>query len=496
MHRAVRVVFSIAIGVAIVGNLASAAPRASASDKYRAAAKLAADDENEKALALVEQGLALAPRDLELLQLKGVLHLKMRDYTAALAAYQAYLDAGAQGANRREAQKIVKNLAAVKSTFLEIAGTERATIYLDSKTYGTLCTTPCKQPMLPGDYKVIAERTGFDRWTGRVTVDQGKTAKVTVALAEQPSHVTVKTPPGARVTLDGKPHDAPGKVAPGKHQLEVALAGHATARLEIVAKEGAPLEIDVPLLALVPLAVAPAGAQLALDDKPVTLDAGGLAIPAGAHVLIAKAPGYHDSRIEIPAERGADYKLAVELQPIGTIVDLAGVPSGAKLYVDGKQVGSVPLGKPFEVPPGAHTIEVRVSGYRPFRAAGTFGADQRALLETDKLVRDNRKRMAIAGAATGVLALTGALFSANALSKETDYNTRARQAGVTPDDPTLNDLRSSGQTSSRIADIAFGAGIVGLGLTTYFFITEGRGESKGSLKIGIGAGGAAVSGRF
>ena len=46
--------------------------------------------------------------------------------------------------------------------------------------------------MLPGDYKVIAERPGFERWTGRVTVENGKTAKLGVTLAELVA--TGKTP--------------------------------------------------------------------------------------------------------------------------------------------------------------------------------------------------------------------------------------------------------------------------------------------------------------
>jgi hypothetical protein len=350
--------------------------------------------------------------------------------------------------------------------------------------------------MLPGDYKVIAERTGFERWTQRVSIDQGKTTKIVVSLVEKPSLITVNAAPGAKVTLDGKPHDAPGTVAPGKHQIEVVLAGHSTKRIPIVAKEGEAQIIDVTLDALVPLAVTPATAQLALDGKPLAIEGTGIALPSGTHVLTASAPGFHDARIEIPADRPAGFKLAVELAPIGAMLELAGVPAGAKIFVDGKQAGTAPFATPLELAPGTHAIELRVSGYRPYRTSGTFGADQRARLESDKLVRDNRKHMYIAGAATGVAAIAGTLFSMKALSSETDYNTRARQAGVTPQDPMLQDLKSSGQTSSKLADVAFATALVGLGVTTYFFVTEGRGESKGSLKIGIGAGGAAVSGRF
>jgi tetratricopeptide (TPR) repeat protein len=101
--------------------VALAAPAGDPRDKYKVAAQLDENGDGEKAIAVIDEGLALAPRDLALLGLKGIVLLKLRDYSGALAAYQAYLDAGATGANRREAQKIVRDLSAVRSTFLDIA---------------------------------------------------------------------------------------------------------------------------------------------------------------------------------------------------------------------------------------------------------------------------------------------------------------------------------------------------------------------------------------
>ena len=43
---------------------------------------------------------------------------------------------------------------------------------------------------------------------------------------------------------------------------------------------------------------------------------GGTPVPAGAHKLVARAPGYQPREIEIPAERGADYKLEVKLERV------------------------------------------------------------------------------------------------------------------------------------------------------------------------------------
>jgi hypothetical protein len=320
--RALIRVLIVYVSVAWTG-AALAAPKVDARATYKLAMQLDDNGEAEKALAAIEEGLAIAPKDLPLLGLKGTVLLKLRDYTGALAAYQAYVAAGPTGVRLREAQKIVNNLGAVQSTFLDVTlANGPAAIYLDSKTQGVFCTAApsCNKPILPGDYKVIAERTGFERWTGRVTIEIGNTAKVAVTLVEKPSLLTVRVAqPGARVTVDDAPYDAPATVPAGTHHVVVSLAAHAEARLDIAAHEGKPAELDVSLTPLVAIHVEPPGAALRLDDKPVAIQDGGLAVPPGAHVLIAHAQGFQDRRIDIPAARAPDYQLAVELAHVDAV---------------------------------------------------------------------------------------------------------------------------------------------------------------------------------
>ena len=166
----------ICVGIAAT-EVAMAAPPANVTAQYQLATQLDASGEYEKALVSVDEGLALAPKDLPLLGLKGAVLLKLHDYTGALAAYRAYLAAGATGANRRDAEKIVSSLRDVQSTFLEISlANGPAAVYLDLKTQGVFCTAApsCRKPVLPGQYKVIAERDGFERWNDSVTVQAGQ----------------------------------------------------------------------------------------------------------------------------------------------------------------------------------------------------------------------------------------------------------------------------------------------------------------------------------
>jgi hypothetical protein len=297
------------------------------------------------------------------------------------------------------------------------------------------------------------------------------------------------------LSIDGEAY-AGAPIAPGKHELVVSLAGHATSKREITAQQGKPIELDIALVPLIPIALTPEGATLSLDDTALAPESGGLAVAAGAHVLVAKAPGFHDLKVEIPADRPAGYRLDVALPPIGTLVELAGAPAGARIFVDDQPVGTAPLAAPLEVPVGAHAIEVKMSGYRPYRTSAEFAHDSRANLRIGKLRRDDRRRTMIAGAAAGAALVTGTVFSVLALRRESDFDARARLAGVTPDDPMLQDARSSGDRFSLFADIGFGLALAGVAVGAYFFMTEGRGESEGSLQLGVGPTGAVARGTF
>jgi hypothetical protein len=285
--------------------------------KYEHAAQLANSGAAEQALAIIDEGLAVAPKDLPLLGLKGTVLLSLYDYAGAFATYQAYLDAGARGANRREAQRILDNLRAVQSTFLDVTvANGPARVYLDSTTHRPVCATapPCNKAVLPGRYKVIAERSGFERWTGMVTVVNGEIARLTVRLVEKPSLLTVRVAQaGARITVDDVVYDAPTAIYAGAHRVTVSLAGHVTTRLQVTAHKGKPVELDVALTPLVPVQLSPSGAKLALDGKAITVEDGGIVVPSGAHILVASAKGFHDHLVEIPAARGDDYQITIAL---------------------------------------------------------------------------------------------------------------------------------------------------------------------------------------
>lgn len=408
----------VCVGMAF-SSVAFAAPGPDAHALYRRAVQLDGDGKHDESLAAIDQGLALAPKDRSILRqhlrLKGSILLKLRDYPGALGAYQAYLDTGVSGVNRREAEPIVDNLLAVKTTSLEITVENGpATIYLESRAYGVFCTAApsCKKPILPGQHKVIAVRPGFKLGTTVVTVPKHTATKLPVTLAEKPSQLNVRvTPPDALITVDDTPHDPSVPVAAGLHRIVVSLAGHAEVRREVTAREGQPIELDLALVPLVPIRVEPPDAELRLDGKPIAIEDGGIAIPPGAHVLVARARGFHDRRIDIPAKRGANYMLAVRLArieippvvpppPFWTLRrKLAVVAGGASVAA---MVPGVVLGL------RARRLDARAQEMCPSMAEPCAAAQQAT--DLNRLARSRALQANLAYGATGAAAVAAAVL--------------------------------------------------------------------------------------
>ncbi len=287
--------------------------------KLAEALRLVNAGQNEQALVAIDEGLKLDPKHIGLLEAKGQVLGKLPDYLGALEAWEA-VAAGPKGPHLRRAASQIRELTPVRTTLLDVAVSNGpAVIHLGSRTDRAFCTAAptCRAGWLPGTYKVFAERPGFVTWTGRVTLAIDKTVNLAITLVEKPSLVTIRAAQAdATITVDDTAYTAPVTLPAGPHRVAVTLPNHVTSTTEVVAREGKPVELDVTLLPRVPVVVEPATAQatLLLDDQPVTLADGGVGIPAGAHVLVARAPGYRDTRIEIQAERPADYAIRVALR--------------------------------------------------------------------------------------------------------------------------------------------------------------------------------------
>jgi hypothetical protein len=306
--------------IAAVASPAAAQP--TASGLYAEASQLAGEGRYDQALEVIGKGLELDPDHIDLRRLRGEVMLQKRDFEGALAAYERFLEANPRGANRRKAAKIVRDLQAVKRTFVHLKVDEGpATVYIDSKTLGVFCVADpeCKKGMLPGSYELIIERDGFVPERVDLQVELNKTARLEKALVAKPSILTVTTRPAdAQVSVDGKPV-APGQqeieVAPGDHVVTVTAPGFAAAEKKVTAARGEPVALEMALPERIPVTITPEGAALTLDGEPIELEGGVLEIPAdGAdHVLVARAEGYQDATHTIAASRAPGQGIALAL---------------------------------------------------------------------------------------------------------------------------------------------------------------------------------------
>jgi hypothetical protein len=307
-----------------LGGTVRADPGRDAGAKLQSALQLMASGNEEEALVAIEEGLAIAPKHpaqlrLKLLGRRGPVLVRLRDLAGARAAYKEFIAVCPPGADKRDALDALAKLRDVETTVLAITADGPATVYLGTRTLGAFCQAApsCDKHWLPGQYKVIAERPGFEVWTGRVTVAARTTTRLAITLVEKPSRLTVRvTPPGAHVTVDGEAYTAPATVTAGSHQVVAMLEGHVEAHVEATAHEGKPVELDVALVPLVPVRVEPPGAVLSLDGKPVTLDHGGIAVPPGGGKLVARAEGRIEGSVVIPADRPPGYEAVVVLDPV------------------------------------------------------------------------------------------------------------------------------------------------------------------------------------
>jgi hypothetical protein len=315
---------AIACALVVMTCAASVANADPAGDAYKQARASFGAGEYDEALAAADAGLAAAPKHLRLLLLKGQILLEKRDYEGAIAAYEAFLAAGPRGANKRKAQKIVRNLQVVQETFITVEVTNGpASVYIDSESLGEVCVAEpiCKKGFVPGTYRVIVKREGFETARESVTLRRGESAGFTGALVEKPSELTVRvSPEDAAIAVDGEPLGAgeARSITPGAHEITATRDGYLAATKPIEARRGEPVAVDLRLDELIPLDVTPEDAALSIDGAEARLEGGELVVPAGtgAFTLRATRAGYRDAEIPVAAAREPGRPIEVTLEKI------------------------------------------------------------------------------------------------------------------------------------------------------------------------------------
>ena len=111
-----------------------------------------------------------------------------------------------------------------------------------------------------------------------------------------------------------------------------------------------------------------------------------LPIPAGTHQLNVRAPRHLPANLEIEVEgAGVEQAFEVDLIPAWAPISLASDPAGARVWVDGVELGETPGS--FDLDAGTRAIELRLEGHNPSKWEIEVVADEPQTLAAIALVK-------------------------------------------------------------------------------------------------------------
>jgi len=258
-----------------------------------------------------------------------------------------------------------------------------ADVLINGKKVGVL---PVQVNLGQGRYLVEVAKEGYREWRKWVDTTLGERLTLEVVLEPEAAAtgtlMVTSNAPGARVSVDGKemgvaPVLAP-KLAPGAHRVEVAADGYHPDSVTVRVQGGVALKVVVALepteaalaskAGTMQVITEPAGAEVLVDGMsqgPAPVKVVGLA--SGVHLAEAREEGYQDAeaRAEVKAGEVVTVKLTLKekvIAPRTGSIRVESAVKGARVFVDGKEVGSAPRTVQ-GVLAGPHMVKVTARGY-------------------------------------------------------------------------------------------------------------------------------------
>jgi len=243
-----------------------------------------------------------------------------------------------------------------------------AQLWINAKKY---LPTPLTKKMPAGLYKITASLEGYVKQEKTVVVKHGEKTQVSLTMKEPPpgSLIITSQPVGARVWIDGKevgvtPLTKPAE--PGFHKVAVQKSGYHKQEKQAESMTGQNRKVSFILEAKPPgtlsVTTAPAKAEVFLDGKPIGRTPKTLEVVEGPHEISATLKGYTKAvqKVEIVSGQKSAVAFALEKQALGTLVVIS-EPSGAKVLLNGKDVGKAPFTK--SIKSGEYEIVASMKDY-------------------------------------------------------------------------------------------------------------------------------------
>ncbi len=132
-------------------------------------------------------------------------------------------------------------------------------------------------------------------------------------------------------------------------------------------------------------------------------------VTPGRHKVVVEAAGYVAEERLIVAAAGGLVTLHVPLRALPARLAIAGAPPGARVSVDGRDVGTAPL-TPLSIAPGPHVVAVSKPGWTPYAADVLLAAGETAWVRVEAGPTALRTASYALGATAGVALAAGVTF--------------------------------------------------------------------------------------
>jgi formylglycine-generating enzyme required for sulfatase activity len=178
---------------------------------------------------------------------------------------------------------------------------------------------------------------------------------------------------------------------PGSHDVVVEKEGYQTLEETFEVTRAPNQRVSLTLIkapGIIDIASHPVdGAVVAIDGEEVGVTPiSALPISPGTHRLEVRARRHLPAALDVDIEgAGRAQIFEVELVPAWAPISLSSDPTGAKVWIDGAEVGETP-GR-FDLDAGTRSVELRLEGHNGWRAAIEVVSDQPQTLETVLLIR-------------------------------------------------------------------------------------------------------------
>ncbi len=261
-----------------------------------------------------------------------------------------------------------------------------AVIYLDDDNIGV---TPAIITQLhPGKYKIKIKMSGYATWCQSVDVKPSKETSLTAVLQGKDCSVVIESNPSkAEIFIDGNNAGVTPvtikNVKTGEYFFEVKLDGYETWSKEINVEAEKETYLNAELLTTygsISLDSKPTKAKVFLDGNEVSTTPASLRqVTQGTHLVEVRKDGYRVWEKSVDVEPAKETVVTAILQANTGSVIIKSKPDNARIYLDGKHVGTTPESIP-SINPGTHEIKVELDNYDVWNETVNFEAGKESVI--------------------------------------------------------------------------------------------------------------------